>query len=68
MALKPEPAEAASVANCATCPFYAPPKAEMTANAAIAGIDSRGVCKFLPTVVKKSVEDWCGQHPDRRVA
>lgn len=55
-------------ATCGNCPFYERPPGAMTANAAIAGIDPRGVCKALPTVAKKSVEDWCGLHPRRRVA
>ena len=60
------PAEPAD--TCITCPAYHQPKVGGTTIAALAGIDLRGLCQFFPAPVKKSADDWCAQHPQRRPA
>ena len=49
--------------RCSTCVhFVAPNEVRVRALEKI-GMQGAGDCVFNPVIVKKTPEDWCGQHP-----
>ena len=55
--------------HCDSC-FYFEPKTDIEYNNAKTMEEANswhGRCKFLPSIVKKKREDWCGQHKDFNV-
>lgn len=62
---QPPPQSAQAV--CSTCPAYLPAKdaAVAAARGGSMAADPRGDCKRYPAPVRKAMDDWCAEHPQR---
>jgi hypothetical protein len=59
---------ASAPALCASCPVYEAAKPAPPGRQDTPYLDPRGTCRRYPPPVPKAPDNWCGEHPQRRMA